>query len=218
MSQKVALITAAGSGMGAEIARKLAEQNYKVAILSSSGKGEALAQELGGIGVTGSNQNVADLERFVQSAMDAYGRIDCVINSAGHGPRGPILELSDEDWHLGMEVYFLHVVRISRLVTPIMAQSGGGSIVNISTFATFEPDPVFPTSGAFRASLCPKKRNSGAESPWSAMAQSTRSRRLLRSWFLMARPISLGRTFVWMAVLPGLSKIYLCIICNFQKL
>ena len=153
MSQKVALITAAGSGMGAEIARKLAEQNYKVAILSSSGKGEALAQELGGIGVTGSNQNVADLERFVQSAMDAYSRIDCVINSAGHGPRGPILELSDEDWHLGMEVYFLHVVRISRLVTPIMAQSGGGSIVNISTFATFEPDPVFPTSGAFRASL-----------------------------------------------------------------
>lgn len=153
MNQKVALITAAGSGMGAGVARKLAEQNYKVAILSSSGKGEALAQELGGIGMTGSNRNVADLEQFVQSAMDAYGRIDCVVNSAGHGPRGPILEISDEDWHLGMEVYFLHAVRISRLVTPIMIEGGGGAIVNISTFAAFEPDPVFPTSGAFRSSL-----------------------------------------------------------------
>ncbi|MBV7337858.1 SDR family oxidoreductase [Chloroflexi bacterium TSY] len=153
MDQKVALITAAGSGMGAAIARKLAEQQYRVAILSSSGKGEALAKELGGIGFTGSNRNVADLERFVQIAVDSYGRIDCVINSAGHGPKGKILEISDEDWHLGMEVYFLHVVRISRLVTPHLEKNGGGSIVNISTYATFEPDPAFPTSGAFRSSL-----------------------------------------------------------------
>ena len=153
MTEKVALITAAGSGMGAAIARKLADEGYKVAILSSSGKGEALAKELGGVGVTGSNRNVADLERFVQTAMDAYGQIDCVVNSAGHGPKGKLLEISDEDWHLGMEVYFLHVVRISRIVTPILEQGGGGAIVNISTYATFEPDPAFPTSGAFRASL-----------------------------------------------------------------
>ncbi|MEM7130596.1 MAG: SDR family oxidoreductase [Chloroflexota bacterium] len=153
MTEKTALITAAGSGMGAAIARKLAEIGYKVGILSSSGKGEALGQELGGIGVTGSNQVIADLERFVQVAMDTYGRIDCVVNSAGHGPRGPILELSDEDWHTGMDVYFMPAVRIARLVTPIMVQQGGGAMVNISTFATFEPDPVFPTSGAFRSSL-----------------------------------------------------------------
>lgn len=153
MTKKVALITAAGSGMGAGVARKLAAENYNVAILSSSGKGEALAKELGGIGVTGSNRNVADLERFVQAAVDAYGRIDCVVNSAGHGPKGKILEISDEDWHLGMEVYFLHVVRICRLVTPILENAGGGAIVNISTYATFEPEPAFPTSGAFRSSL-----------------------------------------------------------------
>ncbi len=153
MIEKVALITAAGSGMGAAIARKLAEENYKIAVLSSSGKGEALAKELGGIGVTGSNQSVADLERFVQTAVDAYGQINCVVNSAGHGPKGKVLEISDEDWHLGMEIYFLHVVRISRLVTPIMEKNGGGAIVNISTYATFEPDPAFPTSGAFRSSL-----------------------------------------------------------------
>ncbi len=153
MEKKVALVTAGGSGMGAAIARTLAAKDYRVAILSSSGKGEMLAKELGGIGVTGSNQNVADLERVVTRAIDAYGRIDAVVNSAGHGPKGDLLQISDQEWHLGMEVYFLNVVRVCRLVTPIFEDAGGGAIVNISTYATFEPDPSFPTSGAFRSSL-----------------------------------------------------------------
>lgn len=150
---KVAIITAGGSGMGAAAARRLAGEGYKVAILSSSGKGEALAKELGGLGVTGSNQSNDDLKRLVDAAHDAWGRVDALINSAGHGPRAPVLELSDEDWHKGMEVYFLNVVRPTRLVTPLMVAQGGGSIVNISTYATFEPDPLFPTSGVFRSGL-----------------------------------------------------------------
>ena len=82
-----------------------------------------------------------------------WGRVDVLVNSAGHGPRAPILELSDEDWHRGMDVYFMNVVRPTRLVTPIMQAQGAGVIINISTFAAFEPDPVFPTSGVFRAGL-----------------------------------------------------------------
>jgi len=109
MDQKVALITAGGSGMGAGIARVLAEKGYKIAILSSSGKGEALAKELGGIGVTGSNLNMDDLQRFVDTAKTGYGRIDCVVNSAGHGPKGKLLELSDDGWLLGMNVYFMNL-------------------------------------------------------------------------------------------------------------
>jgi NAD(P)-dependent dehydrogenase (short-subunit alcohol dehydrogenase family) len=153
MSDKVAVITAAGSGMGAAIARKLAEQEFKVVILSSSGRGEALAEELGGVGVTGSNQNPEDLKRLVETAVDSFGGIDVVVNSAGHGPKGQILEISDDDWHQALDVYFLNVVRIARLATPILQSRGGGPIINISTFAAFEPDPLFPTSGAFRASL-----------------------------------------------------------------
>ncbi|MDD9906057.1 MAG: SDR family oxidoreductase [Rhodospirillaceae bacterium] len=150
---KVAMISGGGSGMGAGAARRLAADGYNVAILSSSGKGEALAAELGGVGVTGSNQSNDDLQRLVDAAMDKWGRIDVLVNSAGHGPRAPVLELSDEDWHQGMEVYFLCAVRPTRLVTPIMQQQKSGSIINISTFAAFEPDPVFPTSGVFRAGL-----------------------------------------------------------------
>lgn len=151
--QHVALITAGGSGIGAAAARRLAADGFQIGVLSSSGKGEALAQALGGVGVTGSNESSADLQRLVDLALERWGRIDVLVNSAGHGPRAPILELSDEDWQRGMEVYLLNVVRPTRLVAPIMQRQRSGSIVNISTFAAFEPDPGFPTSAVFRAGL-----------------------------------------------------------------
>lgn len=155
---KIAILTAAGSGMGAAIARKLAADGWSVAILSSSGKGEALAEELGGLGVTGSNLEPGDLKKLVDLTLERWGRIDAVINSAGHGPKGPVLDLTDEDWHRGLDVYLMNVVRTTRLVVPTMqaqfAKEGrGGSIVNISTYATFEPEAAFPTSGVFRAGL-----------------------------------------------------------------
>ena len=151
--EKVALITAGGSGMGADAARRLAADGFKVGILSSSGKGEALGTELGGFGVTGSNLDGDDLSRLVQGAQERWGRVDVLINSAGHGPKGPVLEISDDDWHQGMEVYLMNVIRPTRLITPLMQRQGGGAIINISTFAAFEPDPLFPTSGVFRAGL-----------------------------------------------------------------
>jgi NAD(P)-dependent dehydrogenase (short-subunit alcohol dehydrogenase family) len=121
--------------------------------LSSSGKGEALATELGGIGVTGSNQSTDDIKRLVDATMAAYGRIDVLVNSAGHGPRAPILEITDEDWHKGMEIYLMPILRTARLVAPIMVAQGGGSIINISTAWAFEPSAMFPTSAVFRAGL-----------------------------------------------------------------
>lgn len=152
-AEKVALITAGGSGMGAGAARGLADEGFSIGILSSSGKGEALASELGGVGVTGSNQSPDALQALVDAAMAKWGRIDVLVNSAGHGPKGAVLEISDEDWHTGMDVYLMNVIRPTRLVTPIMQKQQSGSIINISTFATFEPDPLFPTSGVFRAGL-----------------------------------------------------------------
>jgi len=153
MSEKVAIITAGGSGMGAAAAKRLAADGFRVAILSSSGKGEALAGELGGFGVTGSNQSPDDLKRLVDGTMERWGRVDALVNSAGHGPRAPILEITDEQWHAGMEVYFMNVVRPTRLVAPIMQAQKGGAIVNISTAWVSEPSAMFPTSAAFRASL-----------------------------------------------------------------
>jgi NAD(P)-dependent dehydrogenase (short-subunit alcohol dehydrogenase family) len=153
MSKKVAIVTAGGSGMGAAAARKLAQDGFEIAILSSSGKGEALAAELGGFGVTGSNQSNEDLRRLVDGAMKRWGRIDALVNSAGHGPRAQIVEITDEQWHTGLDVYLLNVIRPTRLVTPIMQAQKGGVIINISTAWVAEPSPMFPTSAVFRAGL-----------------------------------------------------------------
>ena len=152
-TNKVALLTAAGSGMGAACARRLAADGYQVAILSSSGKGERLAQDLGGLGVTGSNQSPEDLARLVDGALARWGRIDVLVNSAGHGPKGPILDISDADWQRGMDTYLLNVIRPTRLVVPAMRAQGGGAIVNISSAWAQEPAEQFPTSAVFRAGL-----------------------------------------------------------------
>ena len=151
--KKTAIITAAGRGMGAAIARELAASGYQVALMSNSGGAETLAGELDGLGLTGSVTSPNDLKNLVDQTVAAYGRIDAVINNTGHPPKGPLLEISDEQWHLGLDMVMLNVVRMARLVTPVMREQGGGAIVNISTFAAFEPDPAFPVSCTLRAAL-----------------------------------------------------------------
>ena len=151
--KKVAAFIASGTGMGADAAKHLALKDYDIAIMSSSGKGEVLANSLGGFGFTGSNLIPADISEFINKTINKFGKIDVLVNSAGHGPKGNILDIKDEDWIKGMEVYFLNVVRSSRIITPIMQTQKDGSIINISTFAIFEPESSFPTSGVFRSGL-----------------------------------------------------------------
>ena len=151
--KKIAVLIAAGTGMGADAAKTLAKNGFKVAIMSSSGKGEKLAKKLNGIGFTGSNLQPKKIKNFIDIVIKKWGRIDVLVNSAGHGPKGEILKISDEEWFKGMETYFLNVVRASRIVTPIMKKQKNGSIINISTYAIFEPEKSFPTSGVMRAGL-----------------------------------------------------------------
>ena len=137
---KVAIVTGGGRGMGAAIARELHGAGYHLALMSPSGSAEALAQELGGVGVGGSGLEAADLKRLFDAAMAAHGRVDALVNHTAHPPKGTLLEIDDDDWHLGLEMMLLNVVRLCRLVTPVMQGQGGGAIVNISTFAAFEPE------------------------------------------------------------------------------
>jgi NAD(P)-dependent dehydrogenase (short-subunit alcohol dehydrogenase family) len=150
---RVAVVTGAGRGMGAACARELASRGWKLGLLSPSGSAEALAATLGGIGFKGSVESADDLERLVKTTADKYGRIDGVVVSLGAPPKGDLLQISDEDWLRGAELIVLSVVRLARLVTPIMQRQKGGAIVNISTFAAFEPDLAFPVSGTYRAGL-----------------------------------------------------------------
>ena len=150
---RVAIITASGKGMGAAIAGELAASSYQLALMSVSGGAKKLASELRVVGLTGSVTDPDDLKRLVDTTMERYGRIDAVVNNTGHPPAGPLLELTDDEWRMGLDLVLLNVIRMSRLVTPIMQAQGGGAIVNISTFAAFEPTATFPISASLRAAL-----------------------------------------------------------------
>ena len=149
----VALVTAASRGMGAAIARRLAADGYRLALLSRSDDLQPLAEELDALAVQGSVTEPDDLERLVEAALGRWGRIDAVVNNTGHPARGDLLELSDDDWHSGLDLVVLNVVRLARLVVPVMRAQGSGSLVNISTFAAFEPTLDYPISSALRAGL-----------------------------------------------------------------
>lgn len=153
MSGKVCLITGAGRGIGAAVAREMAGRGYRVALMSPSENCEKLAEALGGVARRGVAQSAEDLAGIVDVAMSAYGRIDAVLNHTGHPPKGELLEITDESWDLANDMIIKSVVRMARLVTPIMVAQGGGSIVNVTTYAAFEPSLWFPASCVYRAGV-----------------------------------------------------------------
>lgn len=152
-SHKVAIVTAAGKGIGAAIARRLNREGFQLVLMSNSGGADALAGEIGALAFTGSVSEEKDLRELVQLAMQNFGRVDALVNNTGHPPKGPLLEISDNDWHNALDLLLLNVVRMARLVTPIMKSQGGGAIVNISTYTVFEPELAFPVSSSLRAAL-----------------------------------------------------------------
>ena len=153
MTRKVCLVTGGGRGIGAAVAREMHAQGYALALMSPSESCETLAVELGGVARRGVAQSAEDIAGIVDLAMRTYGRIDAVLNHTGHPPKGDLLEITDENWDLANEMIVKSVVRMARLVTPVMEAQGGGSIVNVTTYAAFEPSPWFPASCVYRAGV-----------------------------------------------------------------
>jgi NAD(P)-dependent dehydrogenase (short-subunit alcohol dehydrogenase family) len=165
MTEKVCLLTGAGRGIGAAIAREMASRGYKVALMSPSENCEKLAAELGGVARRGVAQSDTDLRGIVDLAMSSYGRIDAVLNHTGHPPKGDLLEITDENWDLANDMIVKSVIRMARHVTPVMEAQGGGSIVNITTYAALEPSLWFPASCVYR------KIQAGSSSPITRAAR-----------------------------------------------
>ncbi len=149
----VALITAASRGIGAACACSLASAGYSVSLLSRTEGVVKLAQELNGISLQGSVTVQADLEVLVEKTLSAYGRIDAVVNNTGDPVRGDLLSLPDEQWRADLDLILLNVIRMARLVTPIMIEQNSGAFVNISAADAYEPDLRFPIASTYRAAL-----------------------------------------------------------------
>lgn len=150
---KTCIVTGGGRGMGAAIAREMAARGYDLVLMSPSDSCEKLAAELGGVARRGVSQSADDLRAITDLAMATHGRIDAVLNHTGGPPKGDLLDISDEDWIRGNEMVVMSVVRMARLVTPVMQAQGGGSIVNVTSYAAFEPSLMFPTSGVYRTAV-----------------------------------------------------------------
>jgi len=173
----VAIVTAAGKGIGAACAEELAQRGYRLALMSPSKASVALAEKLGGIGLQGSVIEEADLKRLVDMTLEKYGRIDAVVNNTGRissilkrysfamseslsateisfdpDSQNTAQSLPDAAWHDALDLLFLNVVRMCRLVTDQMKKQGGGAIVNISSMDAREPRQCYPI-GILRLAL-----------------------------------------------------------------
>ena len=153
MKEKVCVIVGGGKGMGAAVAREMNKRHYRLALMSPSENCEKLANALDGIAVRGKAENAADTQALFDATMEKYGRIDSLLIHVGGPPKGDLLDIADEDWIKANEMVLLPVIRMSKLVTPIMKDQGGGSIVNITTFSAFEPSLTFPTSSVYRVGV-----------------------------------------------------------------
>lgn len=153
MKEKVCVIVGGGKGMGAAVAREMNKRHYRLALMSPSENCEKLANELDGIAVRGKAENAADTQALFDATMEKYGRIDSLLIHVGGPPKGDLLDIADEDWIKANEMVLLPVIRMSKLVTTIMKDQGGGSIVNITTFSAFEPSLTFPTSSVYRVGV-----------------------------------------------------------------
>lgn len=149
---KVALVTAGSSGIGAGIVRELAKDHH-VFVLSRSEGAEEIAREVGGTAVRGSMTSKDDLQRLVHTALDSHGRIDAVAINTGHPPKGELLELTDEDWEAGLDLIFRSALNLVKLVTPTFLEQQSGSVVAITTYATSTPELVMPVSSVIRSAL-----------------------------------------------------------------
>ena len=153
MAEKTCLVIGGGRGMGAATAKEMQKRGYKLSLMSPSNSCEQLAEELNGIALRGKAEVPENLKSIIDFTMEKYGRIDSVLIHVGGPPKGDLLEIEDEDWDKANQMIIKPVIRIAKLVTPIMLEQGGGSIVNITTFSAFEPSLTFPTSSVYRAGV-----------------------------------------------------------------
>ena len=153
MREKTCLVIGGGRGMGAATAREMHKRGYKLSLMSPSESCEQLAKDLKGVALCGKAENKENLKSIVSFTMEKYGRIDSVLVHVGGPPKGDLLDIDDGDWDKANQMIIKPVISIAKLVTPIMLEQGGGSIVNITTFSAFEPSLTFPTSSVYRAGV-----------------------------------------------------------------
>lgn len=154
---KNAVVAAGSKGLGLACAMSLAREGANVTIFSRSDVSlVSAADQINSLGggdvhtVVADLRNKHDLERVIHETIDVHGGIDILINNSGGPALGPFSAVTEGDWLDGFETEVMSVVRLCRLVIPLMQERGGGRIINITTVGVIKPQPGLVLSDATR--------------------------------------------------------------------
>jgi NAD(P)-dependent dehydrogenase (short-subunit alcohol dehydrogenase family) len=155
LQDKVAIVTGAGAGIGAAIARAFANEGAKVVVsdIDADAAGRVAADLDDAIAVVANVTDEEQVQALVQQTVNAYGRVDIVVPNAGIATTSPIIETSFEDWRKVMAVNLDGVFLTVRHALPAMLATGGGSIVNISSITSLKGSPLIASYGAAKAAV-----------------------------------------------------------------
>jgi 7-alpha-hydroxysteroid dehydrogenase len=159
LTDRVAVVTGAGRGIGKGIALALAEAGADVVCGARTLEQvqqtvtEIEARGRRGLAISSNVMEADDREKLVASTIAEFGRLDILVNNAGGWIPQPMLETSDKDFDRAFRFNVSHAFSMTRIVAPHMARTGGGSVVNISSLAGLEPWPAFSAYGTAKAAL-----------------------------------------------------------------
>ena len=145
LKAKIALVTGAASGFGAEIARTFAREGARVALLDLNADGaQAVAASIGSqaVAIAGDVTSAHDVASAVERTLATHGRLDIVVNNAGWTHRNrPLLEVSEAEFDKVYAVNVKSIYHMTRAVVPLMRRQGGGCIINMGSTAAVRPRP-----------------------------------------------------------------------------
>jgi 3-oxoacyl-[acyl-carrier protein] reductase len=167
LNGKVAVVTGAASGFGAEIARTFAREGAEVAILDINGEGARAVASSIGPGVLAFEADVtsgADVSKAVGETAKAHGRLDIVVNNAGWSYRNrPLLDVSEAEFDRVFAVNVKSIFHMVHAVVPVMRQQGAGTIINIGSTGGIRPRPGLTWYNASKAAVNLMSRSMAVE-------------------------------------------------------
>jgi NAD(P)-dependent dehydrogenase (short-subunit alcohol dehydrogenase family) len=167
---RVGLVTGAGGGIGRAIARRLAREGMAIAVLDRDGAAaEAVAAEIGGLGVRADVTSEDEVVRAVEAVLARLGPIDLLVNNAGVAWMGPALEMPLDALQAMLRVNVEGVFIVSRAVLPHMIARRSGSVVNLASWAGKTGNAFFAGYGASKFAVI------GLTQAWPARWRRTAS-------------------------------------------
>jgi 3-oxoacyl-[acyl-carrier protein] reductase len=145
LGSKIALVTGAASGFGAEIARTFAREGARVALVDINADGvQAVAASIGAaaLPIAADVTSATEVAAAVARSIEAHGRLDIVVNNAGWTHRNqPLLDVSEAEFDKVYAINVKSIYHMTRAVVPAMRRQGGGCIINMGSTAGIRPRP-----------------------------------------------------------------------------